>query len=572
MATSTATPTGSFQVKWTGWLIALLLVLCLQTGAGAASFSAKHYVQPAAEDGSTLRVYLFEKEDTFYLLLPSGWNSSALRFTFPQAQLYVDGTVIASGSTVDLFTPGSTVIFQNEKAQKVFKVTVMQGEGIPSLFIDTESGHMRSLDRSKANIETGLFTLSGVQGDIGDVVAIEEIRGRGNSTFNTDFPKRAYQVRLESKTDLLGMGEAKVYNLMADYLDISLLRNRISMDLAKEAGVSGALDCQSVNVYFNGCYNGVYLLTEKVGVNKSRIDIEDLEKATEKVNDNPLDEYKPVEEIGERYVQYYGFDIPNDPADITGGYILELQGSSRFQREDGGFVTSHDMCVSICEPTHTTMAQTRYIADIFDAFHRAILAKDGVDSKTGKRYDALFDAPSLAKVLVLEEICKNFDHEKNSMYFYKDSDTVDPMVYAGPVWDFDRSYGNVNAAYRFNSPTLPLYAENDKSWYFYGNLFNLQSDFQALAKQTYQDCYAPALEVLLGKREPQAGCAVRTLQAYREEIAASAAMNYIRWNSFAVTQIFRHSGQTFDASVEGLERFLTQRYDALAVSMAVPAE
>ena len=555
-----------------GWVFGLaLLALCLWVGgaARAVSFQTDIYAAFSYGQDCNLQVYAFEKDKTQYLFLPSGWPADAVRLYFPQESLYFNGQAVHSGDRIPSLTVGSEAVFQNQKGNKVFTLCVMQGKGLPSLFIETESGSIKALERSKANVETGNLTLILGDGSLGTRQALEQIHGHGNSTFNTNFQKRAFQIRFEKKTDLLGMGKAKSYVLLADWLDISLLRNRISMDMAKQAGVSSALDAASVNVYFNGCYHGVYLLAEKVGINENRVAIYDLEAATEKVNDQPLSQYQPIREIDKQYQQYYAFDIPNDPEDITGGYLVELIGSSRFYKKDGGFITSKDMCVEITEPTYATMAQTRYIGEIFDRFNRAILSKTGTDPVSGARYDELFDVDSLARVLVLQQISKNFDYEKNSLYFYKDSDTVDTKVYAGPVWDFDRTYGNVNTGYWVNSPVIDLYARTVKSWYLYGNLYNLQADFLALVKQVYQESYRPALEVLLGIREPLPGSPLQSLEGYYQEIAPSANMNFTRWNSFAVQGIYKHSGQTFEAAYQNLGIFLQKRMDTLNADYAL---
>ena len=54
-----------------------------------------------------------------------------------------------------------------------------------------------------------------------------EIKGRGNSTW-IHFPKKPYRLKLDKKTDLFGLGKNKHWNLLANYIDDSLMRNFIS--------------------------------------------------------------------------------------------------------------------------------------------------------------------------------------------------------------------------------------------------------------------------------------------------------------------------------------------------------
>ena len=57
-----------------------------------------------------------------------------------------------------------------------------------------------------------------------------------------------------NKADLFGLGEGKKFILLADYLDISLLRNRITYDMARASGLPNALSCLQADVYINGEY------------------------------------------------------------------------------------------------------------------------------------------------------------------------------------------------------------------------------------------------------------------------------------------------------------------------------
>ena len=80
-------------------------------------------------------------------------------------------------------------------------------------------------------------------------------------------------------------------------------------------------------------------------------------------------------------------------------------------------------------------AQGEYASALLNSFERAIFASDGVDSETGRHYTEIADFDSLVRKYMIEEVCKNYDGNKSSQYFFKDSDAVDPLLYAGPVWD-----------------------------------------------------------------------------------------------------------------------------------------
>lgn len=88
--------------------------------------------------------------------------------------------------------------------------------------------------------------------------------------------------------------------------------------LAEETGVPFTMDSKSVDLYLNGSYNGTYLLTEKVEIDKNRVNITDMEKATEEVNDAELDSYSAGGVSESRAQTRKWVNIPNNPEDITG--------------------------------------------------------------------------------------------------------------------------------------------------------------------------------------------------------------------------------------------------------------
>ena len=83
-----------------------------------------------------------------------------------------------------------------------------------------------------------------------------------------------------------------------------------------------------------------------------------------------------------------------------------------------------------------------YISGYMQSFEDAIYASDGIDPATGKHYTQLVDLDSLVNKYLIEEVSKNYDGNTSSMFFYKDSDAVDPLMYAGPCWDYDSAYAS----------------------------------------------------------------------------------------------------------------------------------
>ena len=66
--------------------------------------------------------------------------------------------------------------------------------------------------------------------------------------------KKSYNLSFTEKQDLLGMGAAKDYVLLAAYRDNSLLSYKLTYDLVNEIGMAYAPSSEFVQLYINGEY------------------------------------------------------------------------------------------------------------------------------------------------------------------------------------------------------------------------------------------------------------------------------------------------------------------------------
>ena len=100
------------------------------------------------------------------------------------------------------------------------------------------------------------------------------IRGRGNATWTHE--KLSYRIRFDKKQQPLGLGTApdRTWVLMANHCDQTLMRNALAIDLANRLdGIDFNASAAHVELYLNGEYRGVYLLTEQIQVDAARVDI-----------------------------------------------------------------------------------------------------------------------------------------------------------------------------------------------------------------------------------------------------------------------------------------------------------
>jgi len=504
----------------------------------------------------------------YYLFLPSGVDVSSMRVWFksPSESIDAGGKTICSGDSADFLIPGTEMILD---AGSRYTLAVMQSANVPAMFISTESGSVKKINSNRNYEETGSLILLNPDGSLEYDGLLAEIKCRGNSTFV--YPKKPYQIKLKESTNLYGMGKAKTWILLANYEDNSLLRNKIAFALAQAAGLPYTSQSQAVDVYMNNNYLGSYLLCEKVEIGSSRVDITDLEKATEEINDKPLDEYPAYGTEKQITGRSKGFNIPNNPEDITGGYLLELEKPHRYTSEVSGFKTRKGLPVVIKEPENVSKEQADYISAIIQTFEKAIFSKDGIDSASGKHYTELVDMNSLVKKYIMEEISKNFDGNRSSFFLYKPIDSQDKRFFVGPVWDYDIAFGNFENE-RSTSLKLPTGFITNKdrgmTYYWFPALYE-HDDFYEQVVKIYHESFVPALKVLLGLEKDPMGT-VLSIDEYAAELTASAAMNFSRWQLFNTPKRAVKTGKDYPENIAYLKNFLSARMDFLDANWKEP--
>ena len=200
------------------------------------------------------------------------------------------------------------------------------------------------------------------------------------------------------------MSKGKTWVLLANWVDVSLLRNQIVLDMSREIGLKHAAGCVQADVWINGIYNGLYLITEKIQIGGSRIDIINLEKATEKVNVEPFSPGQIITEKSASFPLLRSYPAVKDPEDITGGYILTIEKKHRMKDYVlAGFRTKEDLSIRIKEPTYPSRAQTEYLFGRMTEVQKALMAKDGIEPATGKSYDEYLDMTSFAQRFLIED-------------------------------------------------------------------------------------------------------------------------------------------------------------------------
>lgn len=480
----------------------------------------------AVVDGQTIA--LAEVDGAKYLFLPSSADLTKLSLTFvtePSSDSISlsgnRGTVYWSSSVdltavADVKAAGYREITASVGTGQTMTFRVMQASPISTVYLtSSNSAQGRDwVDRSKENIAIG--SMSMVSADGGSIYSdgLKQIKARGNSTF-TYTDKKSYQIKLNTASDLLGNKEqVKTWVLLASYFDATQMHDKLMKDLATKLGLAYTASCNWVNLYYDGEYRGVYLLSEKNSVGAASVAITDMEEAYKAQNPsygNNMSTGLSQNAYGQQFQYTKGLQ---EPANITGGYLIELNYDK--WDEVSGFKTSQGVAFNVKSPEWCGEAAMKYISEYYQAFEDAVYATDktgaytGYNASTGKYFYDYVDMDSLVKVFLLQELALNCDGFISSVYFYKDADG---KMFAGPIWDQDMTFGTGWSKY--NDASIVDYHYLAKA------LIQIPA-FKTAVAEYYSSTFAPAVREWLGNNG--------TIAHQYNLLKDSAAMNYTLWD------------------------------------------
>ena len=503
-------------------VFAALLVSILITTIFAASIDITVELSTGQE---LISIY-----DNFYLPSSSDITSVKIRFKGETANVtYGDGKNLDDGETIDLTPFKTTDKYHNECYVVTFEsggeeksYTFYKADSLSAVYINTSIG----IDNFKIKQQKDNFTKVSIVNKDGSFeyqdtpLTVTESKVRGNTT--PDSYKKPYQIKFSEKKDLFGMGKAKTWILLANYLDQSYLRNATMFELAAQLGMN-ASSFTSVDVYVDGYYEGVYLLCEKVQIQEKRVNIRDLEKEIEELMGSDYGRLGTTvvtkgSTITDTYLtEYKYYNTVITPEDITGGYLIELDNTNKSNRanmDECYFITDSGNYYVIKSPEYCSKEQMEYIAGMFSEMEEAFTSADG-KNRLGKHYSEYMDVESFAYGYIMCEFGRTYDAGSNSVYFHKDADKngVKSKIVKGPLWDCDNSLANI---VRGNAHlTDNMWAATRTPW----NALTKHEDFMAVVSEKYEDFYDMIYDVI------DAG---GFLDQQIEYIGSSIAMDRIR--------------------------------------------
>lgn len=320
----------------------------------------------------------------------------------------IDGMEQTSGvSEVDFSKPVLYTLSNGEET-RTFTI-VVTNSGLPVVVLTQSGGGSESWEEAGINVrskdadwvETDKMAVYNADGSVDMKEALCGIRLRGNST--QKFPKKPFAIKLVDKAPVLGMPKHKRWVLLANWMDRTMLRNAVALEVAHRTdsayindGIGWSPRGTSVEVVMDGRHVGNYYFCEQIKIDGDRVDITDC--------------YEDVE----------------NPTPETCGYLLEFDDA---MDEVNNFRTSRGIPCMFKDEVPANSEFFNYVKNKVEGIENSLNAENYEEA-----YKNL-DINSVIDYFFIQELTFNdeYKHPK-SVYMYIDGPG---KLTAGPVWDFD---------------------------------------------------------------------------------------------------------------------------------------
>ena len=307
------------------------------------------------------------------------------------------------------------------------------------------------------NNNSGTNNINDPFNDYNGKITIEK---RGNSSQEQEKPPYRFETvdnnGENNNVKLLGLPEENDWILYAPWSDKSLLRNVLIYSLSNEMG-RYAPRSKFVELYLNKEYRGVYVLMEKIKRDKNRVAISSLD---------------PNSNFGDN---------------LTGGYILKFDWAETGDNNGGFFSLIDGMRYNYHypKPDEISSEQENYIQSYINSYEN-IMNSNKYNSEEG--YSSFIDIGSFVDFVILQEISRNVDAYGLSTYIYKDKESINNKLTAGPIWDFNHGFGNCDYYKAWETVGWNIsytYNDMDQRAFWWLKLWN-DDNFQEMIKDRYK--------------------------------------------------------------------------------------
>lgn len=454
-------------------VVLMLLMICV-TVLGTSPGESCEPEFRIQSHGYSQNIRCWKNDGKYHVFLPAYADlSNVFVCSTAGSVLYIDDILLQDGMGCEQFAFGTEYTLCAENQKELGKIEFIPLGNVSSVHIGTRSGKMDYIHEKKGNKEPGSLRIYDEKGNLDFEGELLSVEGRGNATWN--HAKKPYNIELTAQADLLGMGEAENWILLANAYDGSNLNNKIAFDLAEKSGMVYVPDNAWVDLYLNGEYAGLYLLCEKIEIHPQRLNLS------------------------------------------GSSFLVSSDLESRLQKkQDSYFVTENGMALRI----RSAGIGQQELVQMWESVVNAAMSENGVDPGTGKRWDELIDVDSWVRRFLLDEILVNFDGGYLSQFFYWDQTAEDGKVFAGPVWDMDNCLARGEAYAKYPNAVIAHRAHfqgmDDVPLYY---LLYQKPEFYHQMVEVYKTVYLELLQELLDTG----------MDAYKADIGQSALANQRRW-------------------------------------------
>ena len=375
----------------------------------------------------------------------------------------------------------------------------LEETGLPRIEVKTENG---AEILSKTDYVNCHVSLSGAEAEYCFENAEAGIRGRGNDTWKY-YPKKPYRIKFEEKTSVFGEQKNKSWVLLAMYNDFSLTKDRLAFSMAEALdGDAFAPSYYYVDLYLNGSYMGVYLLTDQVDENKGRTNVKE--------------------------------DFTAEDVDVP--FLVELDARAPEEGVEGvDWFSVSDRSYAIKYPE----ADERYTQVQFDYVKNYIEMVDSLCRKENVTLDELkeyLDVESFIDFYLVQEVMGQPEINWKSVYMSK---AIDGKLKMGPVWDFDWAATGPSTGKEKNA-----YEDAHEGFRSNGNWFHAlyqgSPEFREALKTRWGEAREELLEV------------IDRADAERGSLARAAKRDRLRWHWYRL-------GGGYDSSLDDLIGWCRER-------------
>ncbi len=428
-------------------------------------------------------------------------------FAYEGTAVTFNGEAIESDVSEIVLEAENELVITTDTARAEYQISITEEtNGLPVVLIDTDGVDIPD----KISYVTSTISVLGAEIYGGDDIyaAAAGIKLRGNSTMG--YAKKPYRIKFDKKQNVFGLGKAKSWVLLANYLDPASIRNDIAYAFGErlntvtqaQTGFSMYVPrMRPVEVYLNGEFKGLYDMGDHIQVDETRIAIDE---SGDELDDN---------------------DVQLFP-EANVGYYLEVEDSSRvlaeYESEGAEYFTISNtndagttLYVQFKTPEIPSAEQKAYISNYLQTINDLIRAEDE------SVWDYI-DIDGFIDWYLVNELFKNTDSGfLSSVKMFKDKDGKLSM---GPVWDFDLGSGAV--AYSDIDDPTGWRTRNEERCDWYTHLFAMDSFATAFKARWAKLHEAGAFDAIFED--------INNLTAYLDEAANE---DYDLWHDTYVTEV-----------------------------------